>query len=71
MCQALSIQQGGSPFGPAGTGKTESIKALGHNLGKMVLVFCCDDSFDFNLWEEYFWGYVKLVFGVVLMSLID
>ena len=71
MCQALSIQQGGSPFGPAGTGKTESIKALGHNLGKMVLVFCCDDSFDFQSMGRIFWGYVKLVFGVVLMSLID
>ncbi|RLV89834.1 Dynein heavy chain cytoplasmic [Spathaspora sp. JA1] len=48
MTQALAMKQGGSPFGPAGTGKTESIKALGYNLGKMVLVFCCDESFDFQ-----------------------
>ncbi|KAI3404296.2 DYN1 [Candida oxycetoniae] len=48
MTQALSNKQGGSPFGPAGTGKTESIKALGQNLGKMVIVFCCDERFDFR-----------------------
>lgn len=48
MTQALEQRLGGSPFGPAGTGKTESVKALGHNLGKFVLVFCCDESFDFQ-----------------------
>ena len=47
MSQALSMHQGGAPFGPAGTGKTESIKALGQNLGKMVVVFCCDESYDY------------------------
>jgi dynein heavy chain 1 len=29
-------------------GKTESVKALGQALGKFVLVFCCDESFDFQ-----------------------
>lgn len=48
MTQALEQRLGGSPFGPAGTGKTESVKALGHNLGKFVVVFCCDESFDFQ-----------------------
>ncbi|KAK6201119.1 dynein heavy chain, cytosolic [Scheffersomyces amazonensis] len=48
MTQALNQKLGGSPYGPAGTGKTESIKALGHNLGKMVIVFCCDETFDFT-----------------------
>ena len=37
---------GGSPFGPAGTGKTESVKALGSQLGRFVLVFNCDETFD-------------------------
>ncbi|KAB0405288.1 hypothetical protein E2I00_000718, partial [Balaenoptera physalus] len=48
MTQALEARLGGSPFGPAGTGKTESVKALGHQLGRFVLVFNCDETFDFQ-----------------------
>lgn len=36
-------------IGPAGTGKTESVKALGHQLGRFVLVFNCDETFDFQV----------------------
>lgn len=39
--------------GPAGTGKTESVKALGHQLGRFVLVFNCDETFDFQVSEIY------------------
>lgn len=60
MTQALAQKLGGSPFGPAGTGKTESIKALGHNLGRMVVVFCCDDSFDFQSMGRIFLGLCKV-----------
>lgn len=35
--------------GPAGTGKTESVKALGHQMGRFVLVFNCDERFDFQV----------------------
>ncbi|KAH3679920.1 hypothetical protein WICMUC_000663, partial [Wickerhamomyces mucosus] len=48
MSSALDQGLGGSPFGPAGTGKTETVKALAQNLGKMMLVFNCDESFDFQ-----------------------
>jgi hypothetical protein len=34
---------GGNPVGPAGTGKTESVKALGGLFGRQVLVFNCDE----------------------------
>ena len=36
-------------IGPAGTGKTESVKALGNQLGRFVLVFNCDEKFDFQV----------------------
>ena len=35
--------------GPAGTGKTESVKALGNQMGRFVLVFNCDETFDFQV----------------------
>lgn len=60
MTQALDQKLGGSPFGPAGTGKTESVKALGNNLGKMVIVFCCDELFDFQSMSRIFLGLCKV-----------
>lgn len=56
MTQALESRLGGSPFGPAGTGKTESVKALGHQLGRFVLVFNCDENFDFQAVGRIFIG---------------
>ena len=56
MTQALQERLGGSPFGPAGTGKTESVKALGHQLGRFVLVFNCDEHFDFQAMGRIFVG---------------
>ena len=41
-------------LGPAGTGKTESVKALGHQLGRFVLVFNCDETFDFQVSDFVF-----------------
>ncbi|KAF8634008.1 hypothetical protein AX15_001182 [Amanita polypyramis BW_CC] len=56
LTQALDTQLGGAPFGPAGTGKTESVKALGVQLGRFVLVFCCDETFDFQAMGRIFVG---------------
>ena len=50
------MRLGGNPFGPAGTGKTESVKALGSQLGHFVLVFCCDETFDLNAMGRIFVG---------------
>jgi len=43
LTQGMKMGLGGNPYGPAGTGKTESIKALGSLFGRQVLVFNCDE----------------------------
>lgn len=43
---ALAQSSGLSIAGPAGTGKTETVKALGNLIGRRVIVFNCDDEFD-------------------------
>ncbi|RYH29526.1 AAA family ATPase, partial [archaeon] len=56
LTQALHFRMGGNPFGPAGTGKTESVKMLGSQLGRFVLVFNCDSSFDYAAMGRIFSG---------------
>ena len=47
------------PYGPAGTGKNESVKALGACLGRQVLVFNCDEGIDFQAMGRIFIGLVR------------
>mmetsp|Transcript_28347 Transcript_28347/g.57801 ORF Transcript_28347/g.57801 Transcript_28347/m.57801 type:complete len:2891 (+) Transcript_28347:3-8675(+) len=56
LTQALHFRMGGNPFGPAGTGKTESVKALGAQLGRFVVVMNCDETFDFGAMGRIFCG---------------
>ena len=60
LTQALCQRLGGSPYGPAGTGKTESVKALGLQLGRFTLVFNCDDTFDFQAMGRIFTGICRV-----------
>jgi dynein heavy chain 2, cytosolic len=46
LTQAMHLGLGGNPFGPAGTGKTECVKALGSMLGRLVFVFNCNENVD-------------------------
>lgn len=59
LCEGMHLGMGGNPYGPAGTGKTESVKALGALFGRQVLVFNCDEVsiFLFQLSEGKNWDF--------------
>ncbi|XP_058489722.1 dynein cytoplasmic 2 heavy chain 1 isoform X1 [Solea solea] len=59
LTQAMKMGLGGNPYGPAGTGKTESVKALGGLFGRQVLVFNCDEGIDVKSMGRIFVGLVK------------
>uniref|UniRef100_A0A0N4ZU30 Cytoplasmic dynein 2 heavy chain 1 n=1 Tax=Parastrongyloides trichosuri TaxID=131310 RepID=A0A0N4ZU30_PARTI len=59
LTQALSMGLGGNPYGPAGTGKTESVKALASAMGRQVLVFNCDEGIDIYSMSRIFIGLIQ------------
>lgn len=59
LTTSLHLFRGGNPQGPAGTGKTETVKDLGKALGKHVVVVNCSSAFDYKSIGRMFSGLVQ------------
>ena len=62
LTTALHLHRGGSPKGPAGTGKTETVKDLGKALGNYVIVVNCSEGLDYKSMGRMYSGLAQVRF---------
>ena len=59
LISALAVEKSSNPQGPAGTGKTETVKSFSNKLGRPCIVFNCDSAIDRE-------NLARILIGVVL-----
>ena len=62
LTTALTFYLGGAPAGPAGTGKTETVKDLAKGLAIRCVVTNCGETMDFSFMAEIFSGLIQTGF---------